>query len=64
MKKFEQNHLLNDRETQIKRAHSAHQNSLANNGVTLRNSLGRFIDRNTGKVNGKIQRRSYSNCIW
>lgn len=64
MKKFEQNHLLNDRETQIKRAHSDHQNSLANNGVTLRNSLGRFIDRSTGEVNGKTQHRSYSNCIW
>lgn len=53
LKKFDWNHLVNNREAYIKRIHGAYQNSLADNGVTLLNGFGRFVNNNTIEVNGK-----------
>ncbi|MCC6921932.1 MAG: glutathione-disulfide reductase [Nitrosomonas sp.] len=53
MEKFDWNHLVNNRETYIKRIHGAYQSSLAENGVTLLNGSGRFVNNNTIEVNGK-----------
>lgn len=53
VKKFDWNHLVNSRETYIKRIHGAYQNSLADNGVTVLRGFGRFVNNNTIDVNGK-----------
>lgn len=53
MEKFDWNHLVNNRETYIKRIHGAYQSSLAENGVTVLRGFGRFVNNNTIDVNGK-----------
>lgn len=53
VKKFNWNHLVNSRETYIKRIHGAYQNSLADNGVTVLRGFGRFVNNKTIDVNGK-----------
>lgn len=52
VKKFDWNYLVNNREAYIERIHGSYKNTLANNGVTLINGFGRFVNNTTIEVNG------------
>ncbi|MCW5619054.1 MAG: glutathione-disulfide reductase [Nitrosomonas sp.] len=52
VKKFDWNYLVNNREAYIERIHGSYKNTLANNGVTLINGSGRFVNNTTIEVNG------------
>ncbi len=51
--KFNWQTLVDSREAYIKRIHASYDKGLANNGVTLVNGYGRFVDGKTIEVNGE-----------